>query len=61
MAVLCFFHLSPGGAMVKNLLVPAGDTRDPSLISELARSSGERNGNPPQYSYLENSMDRGAW
>ena len=28
---------------------------------ELARSPGVRNGNPPQYSYLENSMDRGAW
>ena len=27
----------------------------------LARSPGVRNGNPPQYSYLENSMDRGAW
>ena len=22
---------------------------------------GERNGNPPQYSFLENSMDKGAW
>jgi len=25
------------------------------------RSPGEGNGNPPQYSYLENSMDRGTW
>ena len=33
---------------------------DPSLIPELGRSSGEENGNPLQYSCLENSMDRGA-
>ena len=30
------------------------------LIPELERSSGEGNGNPHQYSNLENSMDRGA-
>ena len=34
---------------------------NPGLIPELGRSSGERNGNPFQYSCLENSMDRGAW
>ena len=32
---------------------------DPSLIPGLGRSPGERNGNPLQYSYPENSMDRG--
>ena len=31
------------------------------LILGLGRSPGEGNGNPPQYSYLENSMDRAAW
>ena len=31
------------------------------LIPGLERSPGVRNGNPLQYSYLENSMDRGAW
>ena len=30
-------------------------------IPELGRSLGEGNGNPLQYSCLENSMDRGAW
>ena len=30
-------------------------------IPGLGRSPGEGNGNPLQYSYLENSMDRGAW
>ena len=31
------------------------------LILGLGRSPGEGNGNPLQYSCLENSMDRGAW
>ena len=31
------------------------------LIPGLGRSSGEGNGNPLQYSCLENPMDRGAW
>ena len=34
---------------------------DPGLISGLERSPGEANGNPLQYSCLENPMDRGAW
>ena len=33
---------------------------DPGLISGLGRSPGEGNGNPLQYSYLENPMDREA-
>ena len=36
----------------------AGDT---DLISGLGRSSGEGNGNPLQYSCLENFRDRRAW
>ena len=50
----------PGGSVVKNLPANAGD-RDLGLMPELGRSPGEGNGNPPQYSCLENSMDRGAW
>ena len=34
---------------------------DPDLIPGLGRSPGEGNGNPLQYSCLENPMDRGAW
>ena len=34
---------------------------DPGSIPGLERSPGEGNGNPLQYSYLEKSMDRGAW
>ena len=44
--------------MVKNL--PA-NARDEGLIPGLGRSPGEGNGNPLQYSFLENLMDRGAW
>ena len=47
--------------MVKNLPASTGDLRDMSLIPALGRSRGGGNGNPPQYSCLENPMDRGAW
>ena len=43
--------------MVKNLPANVGDW---GSIPGLGRSSGEGNGNPLQYSYLENSTDRGA-
>jgi len=39
----------------------ACNAADLGLIPGLGRSPGEGNGNPLQYSYLENSMDRGAW
>ena len=39
----------------------AGDIRDSGLIPGSGRSPGGGNGNPLQYSYLENPMDRGAW
>ena len=48
----------PGGSVVKNLPANAGDT---SLISGPGRSPGEGNGNPLQYSCLENPLDREAW
>ena len=44
--------------MVKNLPVSAGDV---GLIPGSGRSPGGGNGNPLQYSCLENSMDTGAW
>ena len=46
--------------MIKNLSANAGDARDGGLISG-SRPSGVENGNPLQYSCLENSMERGAW
>ena len=51
----------PDGTVVRNLPANAGDTRDAGSISGLGRSPGEGNGNPLQYSCLENSMDKGAW
>ena len=47
--------------MVKNPPTNAGDLRDIGSIPESGRSPGEGNGNPLQYSYLGNPMDRGAW
>ena len=46
--------------VVKNPPANAGDARDMSLIPGLGRSPEVRNGTPPQYSCLENSMGRGA-
>ena len=39
----------------------AGDIRDMDSIPGLERTPREGNGNPLQYSCLENPMDRGAW
>ena len=47
--------------MIENLPSNAGDTGDTGLIPGLGTSHGIGNGNPLQYSCLENSMDRGAW
>ena len=46
--------------MVKNLPANARDARDSGLIPGLGRSPAVGNGNLLQYSYLENSTDRGA-
>ena len=50
----------PGGTSFYLTTANAGDTRDLGLISESGRSPGEGNGNPLQYSCLENSISR-AW
>ena len=64
------FHEDEGGSLigasqavqlVKNLPASAVDIRDVGLIPGSGRSPGEGNSNPPQYSCLENPMDRGAW
>ena len=47
--------------VVNNPPASAGDLRDVGLIPGSERSPGEGNGNPLQYSCLENPMDRGAW
>ena len=51
----------PGGSVVKNLPAHVADERVTGLIPGSGRSPGVWNGNPLQYSCLENSMDREAW
>ena len=60
---LVFSHLEfpqgfPGGAEVK---ASARNVGELGSIPELGRSPREGNGNPLQYSCLENPMDGGAW
>ena len=45
----------------KNLPATAGDLRDAGSIPGSRRSPAKGNGNPLQYSCLENPMNRGAW
>ena len=66
--MLCLYYYSsnnnqhytsfPGGSVSKESTCIAGDL---SSIPGSGRSPGEGNGNPLQYSCLENSKDRGAW
>ena len=51
----------PCNANGKESSASAGDARDLGSIPGLGRSPGGGNGNPLQYSCLENPMDRGAW
>ena len=48
----------PGGSDGEESVCNVGDL---GLITGSGRSPGESNGNPLQYSCLENAMDRGAW
>ena len=47
--------------MIKNLPANAADAKDVGSFPRSGRSPGVGNGNPLQYSCLENSMDRQAW
>ena len=51
----------PGGTVVNNPPANAGDTGDMGSFPGLGRFPGGGNVNPLPYSYLENSMERGAW
>ena len=58
-----YLHVStflgfPDGSVVKN---PPDNAGDAGSIPGLGRSLGKGNGNPFQYSCLENPMDRGTW
>ena len=57
--VLSWYELGfLGGSEVK---ASACNEGDPGSIPGLGRSPGEGNGNPLQYSCLENPVDGGAW
>ena len=58
--ICVYIHIQgfPGGSEVKASAWNAGY---PDSIPELGRSPGEGNGNPLQYSCLENPMEGGAW
>ena len=58
--ILAFLGASQLALVVKNWPANAGDIGSGS-IPGLGRSLGESHGNPPQYSCLENPIDRGAW
>ena len=53
-----FTYSFPGGSDGKESACNEGD---PGLVPESGKSPGEGNGNPLQYSCLENPMDGGAW
>ena len=59
--LLVYAHRFPGGASGKEPTANAGDVRDMDLIPGSVKSPGGGHGNPPQYSCLENTTDRGAW
>ena len=54
------WQASQEALVVKNPPASAGDVRDTGSVPGLGRSPGVGNDNPLQYSYLENSMDRGS-
>ena len=63
----CYRHLLgtgrgfPGGSVGKESTCGAGDAEGVGSIPGSGRTLGGGNGNPLQYSCLENPMDRGAW
>ena len=58
---LIFVLSFPNGSASKESTFNAGDTGDAGSIPGLGRFPGEGNGNPLQYSCLENLIDRGVW
>ena len=57
---MSYLTLSQVALVVKNLPANTGDIRDEGLNLGSERSLGGGNGNPLQYCYLENPMNRGA-
>ena len=60
LSIVCIMGF-PGGTVEKNPPANAGNARNVGSVPGSKRSPGVGTGNSFQYSYLENSMDRGAW
>ena len=60
-ASYCIFLGFPGGASGKESACQCRDIRDVGSIPVSGRSPGGGHGNPLQYSFLANPLDRGAW
>ena len=58
---VCTYSGFPQWPSGKESVCKAGATGDAGSIPGLRRTPGRGNGNPLQYSFLENPMDRGAW
>ena len=59
--VRCYARVFQVALVVKNLPANAGEIRGASSVLESGRYPGGGHGNPLQYSFLENPVDRGAW
>ena len=59
--ILATYIIFQEALVIENLPANAGDVRDMGLIPGSGISPGRGNGNPLQYSCLENPIDRGAW
>ena len=59
--LLVYAHRFPGGASGKEPTANAGDVRDMDLTPGSVKSPGGGHGNPPQYSCLENLINRETW
>ena len=58
---LAFKYIHLWASLVAQMVESVCSVGDLGLIPALGRSPGEENGNPLQYSCLENPMDEGAW
>ena len=59
--LICFILGTNELELLIQLVTSGASGKEPDSVTGWGRSSGEGNGNPLQYSCLENSMDRGAW
>ena len=59
--IWAYYYIIDSDSLVKNPTCQAWNAEDRNSIPESGRPPGDGNGNPLQYSCLENSVNRGAW